>query len=191
MEEKYNNKRNVIFNPNRALLWNEEKNTIVSTTPSHVDNLCAPFQYLKKNASDGLSSYPELEEAIVIVKKNNQAKIRKLKQEKQAGFIAVSTLTILGTIILTIIIFTITGNILNEKNEFKLGTIITVFSLPNVKKEIALFSIEGYDRSDIANLEVAYLRKDRDGYDYLEEIKEDSVLKEAMKVVRKIIKEVQ
>ena len=27
-------------------------------------------------------------------------------------------------------------NILNEKNEFKLGTIITVFSLPNTPKEI-------------------------------------------------------
>lgn len=78
-------------------------------------------------------------------------------------------------------------NILNEKNEFKLGTIITVFSLPDVKNEIALFSIEGYDRKDMANLEVAYIIKGRDGYDYLEEINDDKVLKESMKVVKEII----
>ena len=39
-------------------------------------------------------------------------------------------------------------NILNEKNEFKLGTIITVFSLPNTPKEIVLFSVGDYDSSD-------------------------------------------
>ena len=60
-------------------------------------------------------------------------------------------------------------NILNEKNEFKLGTIITVFSLPNTPKE------------------VAYLNKDKDGYNYIEEIDDDKVLKEAMKVVKKVI----
>ncbi|UKI26527.1 MAG: hypothetical protein L6V91_07045 [Bacilli bacterium] len=64
-----------------------------------------------------------------------------------------------------------------KKNEFKLGTIITVFSLPDVKNEIALFSIEDYDRKDMANLEVAYIIKGRDGYDYLEEINDDKVLK--------------
>ena len=53
-------------------------------------------------------------------------------------------------------------NILNEKNEFKLGTII-------------------------ASLEVAYLNKDKDGYNYIEEIDDDKVLKEAMKVVKKVI----
>ncbi len=78
-------------------------------------------------------------------------------------------------------------NILNEKNEFKLGTIITIFNIPNVKKDIVLFSIEGYDRNDIANLEVAYLNKDKDGYDYIEEIDDEQVLKAAMKVVKKII----
>ena len=78
-------------------------------------------------------------------------------------------------------------DILNENNEFKLGTIITVFTLPDVKKEIALFSIEGYDRKDMANLQVAYLNKDKDGYDYIEEIDDDKVLKEAMKVVKRII----
>lgn len=82
-------------------------------------------------------------------------------------------------------------NILNEKNEFKLGTIITIFNLPNVKKDIALFSIEGYDRKDLANLEVAYVLKDKDGYDYLEEIDDKEVLKESMKVVKKIIENIE
>ena len=77
--------------------------------------------------------------------------------------------------------------ILNEKNEFKLGTIITVFSLPNTPKEIVLFSVGDYDSSDTASLEVAYLNKDKDGYNYIEEIDDDKVLKEAMKVVKKVI----
>ena len=78
-------------------------------------------------------------------------------------------------------------DILNENNEFKLGTIITVFTLPNIKKEIALFSIEGYDRKDMAGLQVAYFNIDKDGYDYFEDIDDDKVLKEAMNVVKRII----
>ena len=67
-------------------------------------------------------------------------------------------------------------NILNEKNEFKLGTIITVFSLPNTPKEIVLFSVGDYDSSDTASLEVAYLNKDKDGYNYIEEIDDDRIV---------------
>ena len=51
-------------------------------------------------------------------------------------------------------------NILNEKNEFKLGTIITVFSLPNTPKEIVLFSVGDYDSSYSSCLDVAYLNLD-------------------------------
>ena len=50
-----------------------------------------------------------------------------------------------------------------------------------------MFSIEGYDSKDLAGLQVAYLNKDKDGYDYIEEIDDDKVLKEAMKVVKRII----
>ena len=78
-------------------------------------------------------------------------------------------------------------DILNEKNEFKLGTIITIFNLPNVKKDIALFSIEGYDRKDMASLEVAFITTGSDGYDYLEEIEDEKTLAAAMKVVKKVI----
>ena len=30
--EKYNNKRNIIFNPNKVQKWNVEKNTIITTS---------------------------------------------------------------------------------------------------------------------------------------------------------------
>ena len=78
-------------------------------------------------------------------------------------------------------------NILNENNEFKLGTIIPIFKLPDVEKEIALFTVGDYDAKDLVNLEVAYINKDQDGYDYIEEIEDENVLKSAMKVVKKII----
>ena len=57
--EKYNNKRNIIFNPNKVQKWNVEKNTIITTSRNHVDKLCEPFDYLSKNASDGYSNYQE------------------------------------------------------------------------------------------------------------------------------------
>lgn len=78
-------------------------------------------------------------------------------------------------------------NILDENNKFKLGTVITVFNLPNVEKDLVLFSVEDYDTKDLANLEVAYLSKDKNGLDYIEEIDDDKVLKSAMKVVKEII----
>lgn len=78
-------------------------------------------------------------------------------------------------------------NILDENNKFKLGTVITVFNLPNVEKDLVLFSVEDYDAKDFANLEVAYLSKDSNGFDYIEEINDEKVLKSAMKAVKKII----
>ena len=68
-----------------------------------------------------------------------------------------------------------------------LQTIITIFKLPDVEKEIALFTVGDYDAKDLVNLEVAYINKDQDGYDYIEEIEDENVLKSAMKVVKKII----
>ena len=73
--------------------------------------------------------------------------------------------------------------IINENNEFKLGNIISVFKLPDIDREFALFSLEDYD-TDIANLHVAYLNKDTDGYDYITEIDDDKIYKKAMLVVK-------
>ena len=75
--EKYNNKRNIIFNPNKVQKWNVEKNTIITTSRNHVDKLCEPFDYLSKNASDGYSNYQELIEANTIARKKALAKVKR------------------------------------------------------------------------------------------------------------------
>lgn len=74
-------------------------------------------------------------------------------------------------------------NAINENNEFKLGNIISIFKLPKIDREIALFSIEDYEEDD-ANLNVAYIDKDQNGYDYLTEIEDEEILKKAMKAVK-------
>ena len=74
-------------------------------------------------------------------------------------------------------------NIINENNEFKLGEIISIFKLPNDEREIALFSVSDWDGDD-SSLNVAYLKTDEEGYDHIEEIEEENVLKEAMEVVK-------
>ena len=77
-------------------------------------------------------------------------------------------------------------NIIDEKNEFKLGNIISIFKLPDDDREIALFSVSDFD-GDESSLNVAYIKTDSEGYDYIEEIEDENVLKSAMKVVKKII----
>ena len=74
-------------------------------------------------------------------------------------------------------------NIINENNEFKLGEIISIFKLPNDEREIALFSVSDWDGDD-SSLNVAYLKTDREGYDHIEEIEDENVLKEAMEIVQ-------
>ena len=74
-------------------------------------------------------------------------------------------------------------NIINENNEFKLGEIISIFKLPNDEREIALFSVSDWDGDD-SSLNVDYLKTDREGYDHIEEIEDENVLKEAMEVVK-------
>ena len=74
-------------------------------------------------------------------------------------------------------------NIINENNEFKLGEIISIFKLPNDERELALFSISDWDGDD-SSLNVAYLKTDEEGYDHIEEIEDENILKEAMEVVK-------
>lgn len=74
-------------------------------------------------------------------------------------------------------------NVINEKNEFKLGNIVSVFKIPKINREFALFSVEDFD-SDEASLNVAYLDTDSDGYDYISEIEDEEILKKAMEVVK-------
>ena len=78
-------------------------------------------------------------------------------------------------------------NVVDEKNEFKLGNIMSIFKLPDSDKEIALFSISCFDRDD-DSLNIAYINKDSNGYDYLEEITDKEVFKKAMAVVQDIVR---
>ncbi len=68
-----------------------------------------------------------------------------------------------------------------------LAQLLQYLNFQMLKKEIALFTVGDYDAKDLVNLEVAYINKDQDGYDYIEEIEDENVLKSAMKVVKKII----
>lgn len=110
--EKYNNKRNIIFDPNKVQKWNVEKNTIITTSRNHVDKLCEPFDYLRKNANDGYSNYQELIEANTIARKKALAKVKRLELEKTAGYVTISTLTIIITLVISIVIFITIGTLL-------------------------------------------------------------------------------
>ena len=110
--EKYNKKRNIIFNPNKVQKWNVEKNTIITTSRNHVDKLSEPFDYLRKNANDGYSNYQELIEANTIARKKAIAKVKRLELEKTAGYVTISTLTIIITLVISIVIFITIGTIL-------------------------------------------------------------------------------
>lgn len=77
-------------------------------------------------------------------------------------------------------------NIINENNEFKLGEIISIFKIPDTKREIALFSVSDFD-TDNSSLNVAYIDKDNNGYDYITEIEDEKILAKAMNVVKDII----
>ena len=101
MEEKYNNKRNAIFDPARVQKWNEEKNQIVAV----------PSDYLRKNAQDGYSNFEELQAAKEIARKDTLVRVKKLEDEKRNGYIAISTLTVGGFIAISTIIFLIVGTI--------------------------------------------------------------------------------
>ena len=74
-------------------------------------------------------------------------------------------------------------NIIDEKNEFKLGDIISIFKLPDDDREIALFSVSDLD-GDESSLNVAYIKTDSEGYDYIEEIEDEKILKKAMEIVQ-------
>ena len=77
-------------------------------------------------------------------------------------------------------------NVVNENNEFKLGNIISIFRLPDIDREFAVFSIENFDTDD-ASLNVAYINTDSNGFDYLSDIEDEKILKKAMEVVKDMI----
>lgn len=77
-------------------------------------------------------------------------------------------------------------NVIDENNKFKIGNIISIFKLPNYNEEFALFSISDFD-VDEASIQVAYLLKDVEGYDYIEEIYDPKVLEDVTEAAKKMI----
>ena len=80
-------------------------------------------------------------------------------------------------------------NILDENNKFKLGNVITTFSLSNNDREFILFTVGDYDGNE-DDLCVAYLNRNNEGYDYIESIEDEKVLKNCMEEVKNIMKDI-
>lgn len=80
-------------------------------------------------------------------------------------------------------------NVIDENNKFKIGNVISIFKLPGYDSEFALFSISDFDDDEVG-FQVAYLLKDKNGYDYIEEIEDSEVLKAASEAVKEMIKTV-
>lgn len=78
-------------------------------------------------------------------------------------------------------------NIIDKNNKFKIGNVISIFKLPNYDEQFVLFSVSDFVEDD-ASLQVAYLRKDIEGYDYIDEIEDSYVLKDASEAVREMMK---
>ena len=78
-------------------------------------------------------------------------------------------------------------NIIDENNKFKIGNVISIFKLPDYEEQFVLFSVSDFDE-DNSLLQVAYLRKDSEGYDYIDEIEDTEVLKNTGEAVKEMIK---
>ena len=53
-----------------------------------------------------------MQEANELVKANVRKRVKQLENEKRAGYVAISTLTIIGTLLIGAIIFMVVGNII-------------------------------------------------------------------------------
>lgn len=78
-------------------------------------------------------------------------------------------------------------NVIDESNSFKIGNILSIFKLPNYNEEFAVFSVSDYEE-DEASINVAYLIKGPDGYDYIDEIRDPDVLRDATEAAMEMIK---
>lgn len=78
-------------------------------------------------------------------------------------------------------------NVIDENNRFKIGDVISIFKLSNYNDQFVLFSVSDFE-DDAGTLHVAYLLKDADGYDYIEEIDDPIILKEATEAAGEMMK---
>lgn len=78
-------------------------------------------------------------------------------------------------------------NVIDKNNKFKIGNVISIFKLPDYDEPFVLFSVSDFVE-DSSSLQVAYLLKDSEGYDYIDEIEDKTVLKAAGEAVKEMIK---
>lgn len=78
-------------------------------------------------------------------------------------------------------------NVINEDNNFKIGNILSVFTIPESDRNMVLFSLEDYDINDENSLHVAYLNTDINGYDYITEIDDEKIFKKALLVAKDLL----
>ena len=79
-------------------------NNICSVSTKEEKKLVDSFDILRKSGNE-ISSIQDLREASEKVRANELAKIRQLKKEQNGGFMLISSLTIVGTILVGIIVF--------------------------------------------------------------------------------------
>lgn len=90
--------------------FNVSENQIIDIPLSYLDRLNMTFTYIRENNKEN-TKISSLEEANTEIRKRTTAKKRVLQNPETAGFIAVSTLTVVATLLVSIIIFSVVGNI--------------------------------------------------------------------------------
>ena len=100
-KEKYIN-RQPNFKPDDVKRWNDSENNITAIPIELAERMQNTFNELAK-ANSNENDFQRVQEANELVQ---------LENEKRAGYVAISTLTIIGTLLIGAIIFMVVGNII-------------------------------------------------------------------------------
>lgn len=110
-EEKYVI-RQPNLNPNDVKRWDEEKNNITAIPIGLAEQMQNTFKQVAEISKEEENDFQKVQEANKMVRDLRLKRVKKLEDEKRAGYIAISSLTIIGTLLVGAIIFIIVGNIL-------------------------------------------------------------------------------
>lgn len=109
-KEKYIN-RQPNFKPDDVKRWNDSENNITAIPIELAERMKNTFNELAK-ANSNENDFQRVQEANELVKANVRKRVKQLENEKRAGYVAISTLTIIGTLLIGAIIFMVVGNII-------------------------------------------------------------------------------
>lgn len=96
---------------NNSQYFRKNKGSIPDV-PKNLMNLLYDFSTRTKGLEGGTFSLNDALPLLTKIKDEEKAKIRVLKQKEKSGFVLVGSLTLIGTIIISIIVFIIIGNII-------------------------------------------------------------------------------